>query len=150
MNTSRLKDYAVVFLTVCVIFSIFMVLNGFVEFLRRKSVRAESRDKELEFVRTNEILNVRTNRVIKARIETHPYPINQEVEAATTNASADVIEIGTLNLNGFVFLSISNRPWINMGGSAIVRVTDDEWNFLTNHYHYAIATSDIMFATMNK
>jgi hypothetical protein len=44
------------------------------------------------------------------------------------------------------FLTISNRPFIQFeGGSCVVRVTDAEWNTITNHYAGKIKTNSITF-----
>ncbi len=52
-----------------------------------------------------------------------------------------------LNLwKGTNFLTISNRPWVNFGrGSVVVRVTDVEWNLITNRYPEKLDTNRLEF-----
>ena len=47
---------------------------------------------------------------------------------------------------GTPFLTISNRPYVQFeGGSCVVRVTDSEWQSITNHYAEKIKTNTITF-----
>ena len=47
---------------------------------------------------------------------------------------------------GTPFLTISNRPYVQFeGGSCVVRVTDAEWQSITNHYADKIKTNSITF-----
>lgn len=46
---------------------------------------------------------------------------------------------------GTNFLTLTNRVWVQMEGSAIVRVTDDEWNLITNYYHAKLTTKTLSF-----
>ncbi len=43
------------------------------------------------------------------------------------------------------FLTISNRAYLILRGATIVRVTDVEWNLITNAYPQAISTNEIHF-----
>ena len=47
---------------------------------------------------------------------------------------------------GTNFLTISNRPYVQFeGGSCVVRVTDAEWQSITNHFADKIKTNSITF-----
>jgi hypothetical protein len=43
------------------------------------------------------------------------------------------------------FLTISNRVWVQFGGSAIVRVSDAEWRQITNAYPDKLTTDSLSF-----
>ena len=45
---------------------------------------------------------------------------------------------------GTNFMTITN-PYLYMNGTVIIRVSDREWNLLTNHYSNAIKTNHIKF-----
>jgi len=50
------------------------------------------------------------------------------------------------NTPGTPFLTISNRPYVQFeSGSCVVRVTDAEWNTITNHYRKNIKTNSLTF-----
>ena len=42
-------------------------------------------------------------------------------------------------------LTLTNRPYIYMGNSAIIRVIDKEWSILTNSYSRYIKTNQLIF-----
>lgn len=46
---------------------------------------------------------------------------------------------------GTNFLTIENRAWVQMPHVAIVRVTDEEWASITNHYQQYLTTNTITF-----
>lgn len=50
---------------------------------------------------------------------------------------------------GSNFLTISNRVWVKMDGTAIVRVADDEWKMITNQYRHNLTTNHLIFYGTN-
>jgi len=46
---------------------------------------------------------------------------------------------------GTNFLTLTNRAHLRMGGVVIVRVTDGEWNLLTNYYRTNLTTGNWEF-----
>lgn len=59
---------------------------------------------------------------------------------------ANVPQLIISNNSGTPFLIISNRPYVYFkGGSFVVRVTDDEWRAITNHFYENIQTNSITF-----
>lgn len=50
------------------------------------------------------------------------------------------------NSLGTLFLTITNRPYVQFEhGTCLVRVTDDEWHLITNHYPNRIQTNSLYF-----
>ena len=68
---------------------------------------------------------------------------------ATNSQSLYVTNVQWLTITnswGTPFLTTSNRPYVQFeGGSCVVRVTDAEWESITNHYADKIKTNSITF-----
>jgi hypothetical protein len=43
------------------------------------------------------------------------------------------------------FLSITNRPYVALFGTPLIKFTDQEWEMITNYYRHKIVTNDLDF-----
>ena len=55
-----------------------------------------------------------------------------------------VFEVSTVSF-GTNFLTITNLIWVRKDWAIIVRVTDAEWNIITNHYWADVTTGNLSF-----
>lgn len=44
-----------------------------------------------------------------------------------------------------LFMVITGRTWLQLSGTCLVRLTDSEWEQLTNHYASGLVTNPILF-----
>lgn len=49
------------------------------------------------------------------------------------------------NFTGEKFLTISNCTYVQIGNSTLIRVTDSEWQKVTNHYSKFLQTNTLQF-----
>lgn len=46
---------------------------------------------------------------------------------------------------GTNFLTLSNRTYVSIRGTALIKFTDSEWNLITNYYKDHLVTNDLVF-----